>query len=184
MAKIRHDVAHLLCPLICLVESHLPLCMDFVASSLRTSQSAWCCRRLFQLITSMASSLALASRKGLFKVCSIPLFRRNIHITAPCCYYVEGAHEPFAPIPDRFPRWATSGEDAFGHLKDGAKVFVHGGAATPSLLVKELHQYVMSRGIKDVQLLHIHTEGPFPFNDPECAGHFRTNSLFTGTSDP
>ncbi|KAH9284610.1 4-hydroxybutyrate coenzyme A transferase [Echinococcus granulosus] len=145
-------------------------------------QSEWHRGRTLQLVETMASSLALASRKYLARVCSVHSFRRNICTTSPCYYYIEGAHEPFAPIPDRFPRWATSGEDAFSHLKDGAKVFVHGGAATPSLLVKELHQYVMSRGIKDVQLLHIHTEGPFPFNDPECVGHFRTNSLFTGSN--
>lgn len=37
----------------------------------------------------------------------------------------------------------------------------------------------MNNNIKDLQLLHIHNEGPFSFNDPECPGHFRTISLFT-----
>uniref|UniRef100_A0A0X3PVV9 4-hydroxybutyrate coenzyme A transferase n=2 Tax=Schistocephalus solidus TaxID=70667 RepID=A0A0X3PVV9_SCHSO len=105
---------------------------------------------------------------------------RTLHVSAVRKYYIEGSHEPFAPIPGRFPQWATTGEQAFSRLTDGAKVFVHGGAATPSLLVTELHKYVMGKGIKNVQLFHIHTEGPFPFNDPECVGHFRTNSLFTG----
>lgn len=127
----------------------------------------------------MASNAAFLCRKILTRTSSASFIRR-LHITPTCFYYVEGAHEPFAPIPGRFPQWATTGEQAFGHLKDGAKVFVHGGAATPSLLVNELHKYVMSNNIKDVQLFHIHTEGPFPFNDPDCVGHFRTNSLFTG----
>ncbi|VDO13213.1 unnamed protein product [Rodentolepis nana] len=111
-----------------------------------------------------------------------PTIRKGFHVTPSYRYYIEGSLEPFAPVPGRFPQWATTAEAAFGHLKDGAKVFVHGGAATPTLLVNELHNYVMSNNIKDVQLLHIHTEGPFPFNDPECVGHFRTNSLFTGAN--
>ncbi|KAM7535690.1 hypothetical protein Aperf_G00000104294 [Anoplocephala perfoliata] len=130
----------------------------------------------------MASSIALAYRKLLTCPSLIPSVRRLPYLTQSCHYYTEGAHEPFAPIPGRFPEWATTGEQAFGHIKDGAKVFVHGGAATPTLLVQELHRYVMSNNIKDVQLFHIHTEGPFPFNDPECVGHFRTNSLFAGSN--
>nr|CUU98198.1 hypothetical transcript [Hymenolepis microstoma] len=126
--------------------------------------------------------MVFVCRKLLSHARLFPTLRRGFRVTPSCHYYIEGNLEPFAPVPGRFPQWATTAEMAFSHLKDGAKVFVHGGAATPTLLVTELHKYVMNNNIKDVQLLHIHTEGPFPFNDPECAGHFRTNSLFTGAN--
>nr|VZI38526.1 unnamed protein product [Spirometra erinaceieuropaei] len=57
---------------------------------------------------------------------SSPNVARTLHVSAVRKYYIEGSHEPFAPIPGRFPQWATTGEQAFSHLTDGAKVFVHG----------------------------------------------------------
>ncbi|THD19405.1 4-hydroxybutyrate coenzyme A transferase [Fasciola hepatica] len=104
--------------------------------------------------------------------------RRAFHASRKCQYYIDGPQEPFSPMPGRFPKWASNGDETFGFLKDGANVFIHGGAATPSLLIKELYEYVMSKNLKDIKLFHIHTEGPYPFNDAE--GHFRSTSLFTG----
>ncbi|KAL7061229.1 hypothetical protein AAHC03_09905 [Spirometra sp. Aus1] len=50
---------------------------------------------------------------------SSPNVARTLHVSAVRKYYIEGSHEPFAPIPGRFPQWATTGEQAFSHLTDG-----------------------------------------------------------------
>lgn len=106
--------------------------------------------------------------------------RRAFHLSKKCQYYIAGPQEPFSPVPGRFPKWASNGDEAFDFLKDGANVFIQGGAATPSLLIKELYDYVLSKNLKNIKLYHIHTEGPYPFHDAE--GHFRSTSLFTGMS--
>ncbi|KAL3314777.1 hypothetical protein Ciccas_006601 [Cichlidogyrus casuarinus] len=97
-------------------------------------------------------------------------------------YFVEGSIEPFSPIPNKEPKYASHMSDIFSNLKDGSNVFIQGGAATPSVLLIELKDYVLDRGLKNIHLYHIHTEGPYPFTDKECIGHFRTNSLFTGAN--
>ncbi len=113
-----------------------------------------------------------SSRKGLCRL--FPLVS---------CFHINGAplkREPLAPIPGRLPTIATTGEQAFGELKDGAKVFIQGSCATPTLLVNELYKYVMNKGIQNVQIFNVYALGQFPFGNSECAGHFRTNSFFVG----
>ncbi|KER30723.1 hypothetical protein T265_02874 [Opisthorchis viverrini] len=115
-----------------------------------------------------------------FRLSFVREIRRALHLSASRNYYISGPQEPFSPVPGRFPKWASSGDEAFYFLKDGANVFLHGGAATPSLLLKELYEYVMSNNLKDIKLFHIHTEGHYPFNDIAAQNRFRSTSLFTG----
>lgn len=63
-------------------------------------------------------------------------------------------------------------------VKSGDRVYLHGMAAVPQLLVKALGD----RGpeLKDVEILQLHTEGPAPYAEPEMAGHFFVNNLFIG----
>ncbi|CAH8574236.1 unnamed protein product [Dicrocoelium dendriticum] len=115
----------------------------------------------------------------------VPLLRGirpSTYLTLKANYCAPPPQEPFAPIPGRFPKWAANGEEAFGFLKNGANVFVHGGAATPSIILKEFYDYVVAKDLRDIKLFHIHTEGPFPFHDPAAGGRFRSNSLFTGSN--
>ncbi|KAF7232784.1 hypothetical protein EG68_10694 [Paragonimus skrjabini miyazakii] len=107
-------------------------------------------------------------------------FRRAFHVGRKLNYYISGPQEPFSAIPGKFPKWASNGEEAFYFLKDGANVFIHGGAATPSLLIQELYDYVLAKNLKDIKLFHIHTEGIYPFHDDAAQGRFRSTSLFTG----
>ena len=72
---------------------------------------------------------------------------------------------------------AVSPEDAVAHVASGARVFIHGAAATPAPLVDALSR---RRDLADVTLYHLHTAGPAPFAEPDCAGRFLSISLFTG----
>lgn len=72
---------------------------------------------------------------------------------------------------------AVSADEAVSHLKSGMKVFVHGAAATPTPLLQAMCR---RQDLRDIQLYHMHTEGPAPFLEPECRERFRSISLFTG----
>ncbi len=74
----------------------------------------------------------------------------------------------------------VSATDAVGHIASGNRVFIHGGAATPSLLLDAL----VARGpeLEDVELVHFHTEGPGPHLAPAMAGHLRHRALFIGAN--
>jgi acyl-CoA hydrolase len=71
----------------------------------------------------------------------------------------------------------VSAADVVAHVGDGAKLFVHGAAATPTPLLEEL---AGRRDVEDVQLYHLHTEGAAPWTAPGLERHFRSVSLFTG----
>ena len=62
-------------------------------------------------------------------------------------------------------------------IRTGARVFLHGAAATPAPLVDAL---AARRDLQDVTLYHLHTTGPAPFVSPEHEGRFRSVSLFAG----
>ena len=74
----------------------------------------------------------------------------------------------------------VSATEAVGHIASGNRVFIHGGAATPSVLLDAL----VARGpeLADVELVHFHTEGPGPHLAPAMAGHLRHRALFIGAN--
>ncbi len=70
----------------------------------------------------------------------------------------------------------TSADDAVKLIRSGNRVFVHGSAATPIILVnKMLDRYAE---ISDVELVAISTHGKLDWNRPEILKSFRLNSLF------
>lgn len=73
----------------------------------------------------------------------------------------------------------TSAADAAALIRSGMNVFVHGAAATPTPLLEAL---AARTDLKDVTLYHLHTQGPVPFAEPDCAGRFRSVSFFTGSN--
>jgi len=78
------------------------------------------------------------------------------------------------------PNWkarAVSPEEAVAHIKSGMKVFIHGAAATPTLLLLALCK---RQDLEDVRLYHLHLSGDIPFADPVQRGRFFSTSLFTG----
>ena len=70
----------------------------------------------------------------------------------------------------------VSKEEAVSHVKSGDRVFLHGAAMTPNVLIDALTDRY--REISDVELIHIHTEGPAPYTAPPYNETFKTNSCF------
>lgn len=71
-------------------------------------------------------------------------------------------------------------EEAVAHVKSGDRVYVHGGAATPHVLIDALVNGPTD--LADVEIVHMHTHGPAPYVAPEMAGRFRHNALFIGAN--
>jgi 4-hydroxybutyrate CoA-transferase len=74
-------------------------------------------------------------------------------------------------------RYVTA-DEALEQVKDGHRVYLHGGAATPSVLVEALVRRLPR--LAGVEITHLHTEAPAPYVDPSLAGHARHNALFIG----
>ncbi|HEU4787185.1 MAG TPA: acetyl-CoA hydrolase/transferase C-terminal domain-containing protein [Gemmatimonadaceae bacterium] len=72
---------------------------------------------------------------------------------------------------------AVTPDEAVACVRSGMNIFVHGAAATPSILLEALAR---RRDLSDVTLYHMHTSGPAPFAEPEHQGRFLSISLFTG----
>jgi acyl-CoA hydrolase len=71
----------------------------------------------------------------------------------------------------------TAADEAVACVRSGMTVFVHGAAATPTILLEALARRA---DLRDVTLYHLHTAGPAPFADPRQRGRVRSVSLFAG----
>lgn len=71
----------------------------------------------------------------------------------------------------------VSPEEAIAHVKSNERVFIHGGAATPQVLIREL---VKRTDLTNVEIVHMHTEFEALYAKPEYARSFNVNSFFTG----
>ena len=65
-------------------------------------------------------------------------------------------------------------------VQSGHRVFVHGGAATPITLLRALADRAAE--LRDVELVHLHTEGEAPCAAPGMAQSFHINALFLGAN--
>ena len=72
----------------------------------------------------------------------------------------------------------VSAADAVAGIRSGQQVYVHCAAAAPSVLLDAL--VARAPELRDVGMVHLHTEGPGPHLAPEMAGHFRHRALFVG----
>lgn len=70
--------------------------------------------------------------------------------------------------------------EALATIHSGQQLFVHGGAATPSLLLEALA--ARAPELRDLGVIHLHTEGPAPHLAPALAGHLRHHALFIGAN--
>ncbi|KAF6035391.1 hypothetical protein EB796_006303 [Bugula neritina] len=101
----------------------------------------------------------------------IKQFNRSIYIS----------HEPFHPIPGKEPEWTTA-DKAVSLIRSNHKVFVHGTSGTPFALLKALVDHSKQAGLSNVELYHIHVEGPAEWTQPEFEGIIRSNNMFIGTN--
>lgn len=63
-------------------------------------------------------------------------------------------------------------------ISSGERIFVHGGAATPTELLQAL--YERRTFLKDIELIHIHLMGKVPHTAKDFTQSFKAASLFVG----
>jgi acyl-CoA hydrolase len=62
----------------------------------------------------------------------------------------------------------------------GDTVFVQGAAATPNVLLEAMAHHGKENNLKDITVIHMHTEGPAYYAQPEYSHIFRSKSTFMG----
>jgi 4-hydroxybutyrate CoA-transferase len=70
--------------------------------------------------------------------------------------------------------------EAVSAIRSGQQIFVHGAAATPSVLLEALT--ARASELADVKILSLHAEGPAPHLSPEVAKSFRHKAFFIGAN--
>jgi acyl-CoA hydrolase len=74
----------------------------------------------------------------------------------------------------------VSAKSAVGAVKSGDRVFVHGVAAAPRALIEGL--VGRADELRDVEIVHLHTEGEAPYAREEFIDSFRVNAFFVGSN--
>lgn len=74
----------------------------------------------------------------------------------------------------------VSADEALRLIKSGDRVFVQGAAATPTRLIGALA--ARASELKDVKIVHLHTDGELPYLDPAVNGSFHVSALFCGAN--
>ena len=69
---------------------------------------------------------------------------------------------------------------AVASIQSGQRVYLQGGCAVPEALLDAL--IARSGELRDVELVHLHTEGPAIYVRPEYSASFRHNALFIGAN--
>jgi len=77
------------------------------------------------------------------------------------------------------PNFVTASQ-ALNHVSSNQRVFIHGGAATPEVLVDALVE--QAKRLRDVELIHLHTSGEARYASAEYARSFRVANLFVGAN--
>lgn len=71
-------------------------------------------------------------------------------------------------------------EEAIKLIQSNERVFIHGGAATPTPLIMALS--ARHHDLRNVEIIHLHTEGEVPYAKPEFKDSFYVNSFFIGNN--
>ena len=77
------------------------------------------------------------------------------------------------------PRYTTA-EEAVSCIRTGDRVFVHSVSMAPHTLINAM--IGRADELRDVEVIHIHTEGPAPYTNPDLAKSFRHNACFVGSN--
>ncbi|XP_053619447.1 4-hydroxybutyrate coenzyme A transferase [Plodia interpunctella] len=92
--------------------------------------------------------------------------------------YTQSLSQPL----DRKPDFVTA-EQAFEKcLKSGQTVYSQGAAATPAPLLDAMTKVGVKQSLKDIKVVHMHTEKEAAYVAPECKDIFRSCSLFMGAN--
>lgn len=71
-----------------------------------------------------------------------------------------------------------SEQEAVSHVKSGDRIFIQGAAMTPNILIEALCK--RNNELKEVEVIHMHTEGPARYAEYPCNQAFKVNSCFVG----
>lgn len=71
-----------------------------------------------------------------------------------------------------------SAETAVACIQSGHRVYVHEASMVPHTLLDAL--VARAPSLTDVELVHLHVDGPAPHVAPQLVGHLRHNALFVG----
>lgn len=74
----------------------------------------------------------------------------------------------------------VSEKEAVSAIKSFDRVFIHGGVATPQALVRSMTERASE--LRNVEIVHLHTEGDAPYTAPQHNNSFHTNALFVGSN--
>ena len=77
----------------------------------------------------------------------------------------------------KIPNLMTA-EEAVKIIKSGNRVLIQGGSATPQTLVRAM--VARAPELKNVEIVHLHTEGECGYTAPELRESFQTNAFFIG----
>ncbi|HET9430568.1 MAG TPA: 4-hydroxybutyrate CoA-transferase, partial [Chitinophagaceae bacterium] len=80
----------------------------------------------------------------------------------------------------KIPIVYQSAEEALAVVKPGYRIYVHGSAQTPTLLLKGLESH--AHRLKDVELVFITVYGDVHVDKPQYEGIFHINSMFVSAS--
>jgi len=75
---------------------------------------------------------------------------------------------------------SVTAEEAVSVIRSGQRIFIHTAVASPQRLVDAMT--ARSAELRNVEIVHLHTEGNAPYIGPEHAGHFYTNVMFIGAN--
>lgn len=79
---------------------------------------------------------------------------------------------------DREPEYVTAKEAFEKCLKSGQTVYAQGAAATPVPLLDAMTEVGKAGAMRDIKVVHMHTEKEAKYVAPECKDIFRSVSLF------
>ncbi len=74
----------------------------------------------------------------------------------------------------------TTAEQAVQCIKSGDRVFIHSVAAAPQQLIKAMT--ARAPELRNVEIVHLHTEGEAPYAKAEMAESFHINAFFVGAN--
>lgn len=74
----------------------------------------------------------------------------------------------------------VSAEEALGVIRSGNRVFLHGGSASPRMLIRKMGEWYQN--FSNVELVSISLYCDVDFNDEKYYGHFYFNALFASAS--
>jgi len=74
----------------------------------------------------------------------------------------------------------VTAEQAVGLIRSESRVFIHSVAAAPQALIRAMTD--RAHELREVEIVHMHTEGPAPYAEPGMERSFRVHALFVGAN--